>query len=391
MNFKGAININGNRVFNNVFLLDGVDNVSYSSSYRGENVQVIQPSIEALEEFKIQTNAYSAEFGRSSGGVINAAIRSGQMRFAEVSTNSSETMRSMPIISFQMPLERPNPFCSEISSALRLEGRFRRTRCSGSRTMKDCEDERASRRRASLPSAQAKGGRLQYTGVRSVCRLRKPQFGRNAIGQWVIPQDRWDPVAAKIVALIPDPNVPGTNIYASTPVTRTRADQFDVRMDYQMSHDTRLFGRYSFADSDVFRPAPLPGLAEGSYSDAFGSNDNRSQGIAVGLTHVFSSSFVGDFRFGWTRGNYFTSPPNAGIDGPAAGRFEECSQRSRNRWRPSEDRSAGLRCHRTQHIDAAVPDPADLESAADVLAAGKSALPEVRIRVPEDRKRRSMI
>src|SRR5207249_7850647 len=77
INFKGAFSVNGNRPFNNVFLLDGVDNISYSSSYRGENVQVVQPSIEALQEFRIQTNAYSAEFGRSSGGVVNAAIRSG--------------------------------------------------------------------------------------------------------------------------------------------------------------------------------------------------------------------------------------------------------------------------------------------------------------------------
>src|SRR5437870_12536071 len=77
LNFKGAINVNGNHVFNNTFLLDGVDNVSYSSSDRGEIVQIVQPSIEALQEFKIQTNAYSAEFGRSSGAVVNAAIRSG--------------------------------------------------------------------------------------------------------------------------------------------------------------------------------------------------------------------------------------------------------------------------------------------------------------------------
>src|SRR6185503_14148261 len=44
---------------------------------------------------------------------------------------------------------------------------------------------------------------------------------------------------------------------------------------------------------------------------------NRSQGIALGLTSVFSPSFVADFRLGWTRGDYFTSPPNAGIDAPA--------------------------------------------------------------------------
>ena len=75
--FKGAFNVNGNRAFNNAFQLDGVDNTSYSNSFRGLNVQVVQPSIEALQEFKIQTNAYSAEFGRSSGALINAVTRSG--------------------------------------------------------------------------------------------------------------------------------------------------------------------------------------------------------------------------------------------------------------------------------------------------------------------------
>ena len=75
--FKGAFNVNGNRAFHNAFRLDGVDNTSYSNSYRGGNVQVIQPSIEALQEFKIQTNAYGAEFGRSSGALLNAVIKSG--------------------------------------------------------------------------------------------------------------------------------------------------------------------------------------------------------------------------------------------------------------------------------------------------------------------------
>src|SRR4029453_9304768 len=75
--FRGAFNVNGNRAFNNAFQLDGVDNTSYSNSFRGMNVQVVQPSVEALQEFKIQTNAYSAEFGRSSGALVNAVIRSG--------------------------------------------------------------------------------------------------------------------------------------------------------------------------------------------------------------------------------------------------------------------------------------------------------------------------
>jgi TonB dependent receptor len=145
----------------------------------------------------------------------------------------------------------------------------------------------------------------------------RPEFGRNAQGQWVIPRDRWDPVGAAIVALTPDPNVPNSTIYASTPVTDTRQDQFDVRIDHQFSQATTFFGRYSFVDTLTFRPAPLPGLAEGSFNDAFGSNDNRSQGLALGLTWVLSANLVGDIRFGYARGDYYTYPPNFGIDGAA--------------------------------------------------------------------------
>src|SRR5262245_62481228 len=75
--FRGAVSVNGNRAFQNAFQLDGLDNTSYSNSFRGLNMQVIQPSVEALQEFKIQTNAYSAEFGRSAGALVNADLRSG--------------------------------------------------------------------------------------------------------------------------------------------------------------------------------------------------------------------------------------------------------------------------------------------------------------------------
>jgi hypothetical protein len=71
-------------------------------------------------------------------------------------------------------------------------------------------------------------------------------------------------------------------------------------------------------DTNLFRPAPLPGLAEGSFNDAFGSNLNRSQGLAFGLTWTFTPTLIGDFRFGFARGNYFTNPPNFGINGAEA-------------------------------------------------------------------------
>src|SRR5256885_11703543 len=71
----------GARSLQNNFLLDGVDNNSNLPDLLNETNYVIQPSVEALEEFKVQTNAYSAEFGRGNGAIINATIKSGTNQF----------------------------------------------------------------------------------------------------------------------------------------------------------------------------------------------------------------------------------------------------------------------------------------------------------------------
>jgi Carboxypeptidase regulatory-like domain/TonB dependent receptor len=316
VNFKGAMNVNGNRVFNNVFLLDGVDNISYSNSFRGENVQVIQPSVEALQEFKIQTNGYSAEFGRSSGAIVNATIKSGgnQIRGSVYEFLRNDALDAnnffLNSVGDPKPVRKRNQFGGAVGGPLVKNRTFWFADYEGLR-----EREGVPRIRA-VPTAQEKAG-LFDVPVFDPSMPGRPEFSRNNRGQWVIPQTSWDPVGAKIIQLLPDPNVPGTNKYVSTPVTRTRTDQFDVKVDHHVSERIQLFGRYSFADTDLFRPAPLPGLAEGSNNDAFGSSKNRSQGIAAGLTWTFSASVVGDFRLGWARGNYFTYPPNFGIDGPA--------------------------------------------------------------------------
>jgi hypothetical protein len=315
-NFKGAFNVNGNRVFNNTFLLDGVDNVSYSSSFRGDNAQIVQPSTEALHEFKIQTNGYSAEFGRSSGAVINATTRSGSnsLRGSVYEFLRNDVLDANNFFSnvfgSPKPVRKRNQFGGAIGGPFIHDRAFWFADYEGLREREGVPYTRV------VPTALEKAG-LFNTPVVDPFSPGRPDFGRNTAGQWVIPRDRWDPVATNIVDLIPDPNVPGTNIYASTPINRTRSDQFDVRIDHKLSENNWLFARYSNADSTVFRPAPLPGLAEGSFSDTFGSTQNRSQGLAVGFTRLLSPVFVADFRLGWTRGDYFSYPPNFGVDGPA--------------------------------------------------------------------------
>jgi hypothetical protein len=315
VNFKGAFNVNGNRTFNNVFLLDGVDNISYSNSFRGENVQLVQPSIEALQEFKIQTNAYSAEYGRSSGAVINATIKSGTNSFhgSVYDFLRNDALDANNYFSNALGAPKPERRRSQFGGA--VGGPLVRNRTFWFADYEGLRDREGVPRVRQVPTPDEKAG-LFSTSVVDPFAAGRPEFSRNSNGQWVIPRDRWDPVGAAIVALIPDPNVPGSTIYASTPVTDTRQDQFDVRLDHQMSSEVSVFGRYSFVDTNTFRPSPLPGLAEGSFNDAFGANLNRSQGLALGMTWIVSPALVGDIRFGYSRGNYFTEPPNFGVDGP---------------------------------------------------------------------------
>jgi hypothetical protein len=316
VNFKGVLNVNGNRTFNNVFLLDGVDNISYSNSFRGENVQLVQPSIEALQEFKIQTNAYSAEFGRSSGAVVNATIKSGTnvVRGSAYGFLRNDALDANNFFSKLLGAPKPKRERNQFGGA--AGGPLIRNRTFWFADYEGLRDLEGVPRVRQVPTAAEKAG-LFSAAVFDPFTPGRPEFSRNAAGQWVIPRDRWDPVAAQIVAMIPDPNVPGSTIYASTPVTDTRQDQFDVRVDHQIAPTLSFFGRYSFVDTNTFRPSPLEGLAEGSFNDAFGSNLNRSQGLALGLTWIKGPRLVGDFRFGFARGNYFTNPPNSGVDGAA--------------------------------------------------------------------------
>jgi hypothetical protein len=74
-------NANGNYATWNNFMLDGADNNSFSTNLQERSAQVIQPPVDALEEFRVQTRTYSAEVGKAAGAVINASIKQGTNAF----------------------------------------------------------------------------------------------------------------------------------------------------------------------------------------------------------------------------------------------------------------------------------------------------------------------
>ena len=72
---------NGARAVQNSYLLDGIDNKNRILGFAGSSAQIIQPIIDAIEEFKVQTSTFSAEFGQAAGGVVNVTMRSGTNSF----------------------------------------------------------------------------------------------------------------------------------------------------------------------------------------------------------------------------------------------------------------------------------------------------------------------
>ncbi|HTF67426.1 MAG TPA: carboxypeptidase regulatory-like domain-containing protein, partial [Edaphobacter sp.] len=78
---EGSFNINGQRSAFNNYLLDGLDNNNYGTSNQGFANENIPPSPDAISEFRVETNNYSAEYGRTTGAVINASVRRGTNQF----------------------------------------------------------------------------------------------------------------------------------------------------------------------------------------------------------------------------------------------------------------------------------------------------------------------
>ena len=133
---EGAFNVNGMRSTYNNFLLDGIDNNAYGTSNQGYSAQAVQPSPDAIAEFKVITSNYSAEYGRVGGAVVNAVMRSGTNEFHGT---AYEFLRNTVLNAggFEFaPALFQAARCSATSSAPASADPSSRTSCSSSATTK---------------------------------------------------------------------------------------------------------------------------------------------------------------------------------------------------------------------------------------------------------------
>ncbi len=291
-----SFNVNGLRSEYNNFLLDGIDNNAYGTSNQGFSNQVIQPNPDALAEFKVETDNYSAEFGRSPGAVINATLKSGTNQFRgelweflrNTDLNSVGFFR--PVRGGKLPFNQ-NQFGGALGGPIVKDKMF---------FFADYEGFRRVYHQvlfATLPTAAELAGDFSAYKVS----LRNPLTGQ-AIPSNKIPVSQITPFASTVFAALPAANLPGnSNNYATAPADTTDGNKGDFRYDYSVNQKISLFARYSQSDTKIFNPPAIPGIAGGN------SNGNayilNKQGV-LGSTWTVSATSVLEARLGvdYTRG-----------------------------------------------------------------------------------------
>lgn len=299
----------GGRFSSNEVLLDGVDNnTTVTSGAIGRSGIAMQPSVDAVQEFKVKTNSFSAEFGHAAGAVISASIKSGSndfhgtlfefLRNDKLDANNFFTnAASLPRAAF-----RQNQFGGVLGGPIIRNKTFFFGDYQGTR-----QRSAAASNIGSLPPASIRGGDLSSLRVPIYDPLAR-RIGpagtviSTLLPGAIIPQSRINPSSAAVLKLIPDTNFGTTgaqsrNFFRQVP-RGSDQDQWDLRIDHAVTSSHYLFGRVSKSNQTNPQPGSIDGFIGGSstlYRDIFQ--------VVLNDTYVFSSTVVNEFRAGYTRHN----------------------------------------------------------------------------------------
>jgi hypothetical protein len=298
-----AINVNGAREDSNNFLLDGVYNVNPTLNSAG-----VVPPVDAIREFEVATSNYDASFGRSAGGQVSVAMKSGSNGFHGTVYEFLRN-RSLDARNFFAPPNEPAPQYQRNQFGFSLGGRIIRDR---SFFFADYEGTRLREgvtRVTNVPTLEERNGNFSQS------LLPKPVIPQGQPGAgFPFPGDQLpfiNPIGQSIAALYPLPNrdTPFAN-FVSSPTRRDRNDLFDVRLDNQLSRASQLTGRYSFNDRDIYDPFTGPSFAQ---VPGFGVRvPRRGQNAMIGETHVFSPALINDARIAFSRTSSAVNHENQG-------------------------------------------------------------------------------
>jgi hypothetical protein len=297
--------INGSRPRTNEYLYDGI------SVLQPEPGQVAwYPIIDGMEEFKLNINSYSPEYGRSNGGTVMVIGKSGTNDFHgtlfEFIRNEDLNARNYFAQPGPKPEFRRNQYGLTLSGPIRKNKTFFFAGWQGTRLLTGLT------RFSTVPTTGQRNGVFTTT-------IYDPATNpRAAFADNTIPTSRFDPIAQHVVQHYPVPNLPGSaNNFVRTAVEPDNQDQFDARIDHVLNERHRLFGRYSFLRDDDNPVTPLPDGSGTLSTGVIGHAITRGDGVASEYDWTVSPAMLNQARFGYTRRNVNQSSlQNGGITIP---------------------------------------------------------------------------
>jgi hypothetical protein len=298
---------NGLRGSGNNVLIDGVDSKNmFTGGFS------IQPSPDAVQEFKVQTQSFSAVFGKNGGSTINLTTRSGTNSFHgsafEFLRNNNLDARNF--FSPTRPPYQRNQFGGYVGGPIRKNKIFFFGGYEGLRERKGLTYS------GQVPTPAMLGGDFSElltqpdpnTGqapyqIIDPLSCPAPPFGAgcHAFPGNIIPANQISDVSKKIIPYFPQPNIPGatvgTNNYVLNPKRRRDDDQYSGRVDQIFSEKDNLYVRYMLGQSITYTP-------EQAYTALPGFSDRirfRGQNVALSWTHTITPTILNEVRIGFSR------------------------------------------------------------------------------------------
>ena len=280
-NATGGFNVNGMRNQSNNFLMDGAtNNDTFNTGF------VLRPPPDAIQEFKILTHAFSAEYGRNAGSVVNVVTKSGSNTLSGSlwEFNRDDALNSR---NYFAPQTQAKPELKQNQFGAAFGGPLLRNRLFGFGYYEGYRNDSGITQNVLVLSAAQRNG--DFSGGAAI---RDPLTGLPFDGN-VIPAARISPAAAQLLRdFVPLPNAAG-NRYITSPTVNDTRDQFGVRFDYQLGSRQSVLGRYMRSNTDRLTPkiiAPIDQRALATLQDGLVSHN-----------FVISSSIINQARFSVNR------------------------------------------------------------------------------------------
>jgi len=296
-----GFSVNGQRSERNNFSLDGVtlmEPFAYSLT--------VNPSIDAIREFRVVEDSYGTDQGVTSGAQVNIATRSGSNRFSgtayEFVRNSAlDAKNFFDDPALPIPPYHQNQFGASLGGPIRHDRTFFFANYEGLRTRQSVTNTTL------LPTAALRTG--DFSGINPETGSPFPAIIDPSTGQPfqgnTVPASRIDPVTRAILNRIPLPNQPnaplGGNNDINVGLHSVTADQAMARVDEELTPRHQLFARFLlFNQGQLFPFVPDSFANNPSAPPGFGTNhDDTGRNLALGLTSVFRPTLINDFRFGY--------------------------------------------------------------------------------------------